>query len=527
MKKLLALLAIFELLFISCSVDDNGADPGPVIPEPIVYTPGSADFSKYVSIGNSLTAGYSDYALFINGQTASFPNMLASNFELVGGGDFKIPFMADNLGGASLGGQPILGNRLFLNFASGSPTPTPVSGTGTTDIGTTLTGPFNNMGVPGAKSYHLVAPGYGNLAGVSLGLANPYYARFATSSSASIIGDAAVQNPTFFTLWTGNNDILGYALAGGSGVDQTGNFDPSTYASTDITDPNVFANVYNGLLQTLTANGAKGAVANIPDVTALPFFTTVPFAPLSPANPAFGPQIPTLNATFAQLNQVFAFLGVPERSITFSETAASALVIKDESLPNLSAQISGVLQAGGADAGTATVIGFLYGQARQANANDLIVFTSQTVIAQLNQTAFATLQQLGLPAATAGQLSINGITYPLEDQWVLTPDEQEIIVTTTEAYNQTIATLATQYNLAFFDANAYYNVVASAGAPLSDGSRVRSTYGTGGGFSLDGVHPTPRGHALIANQFINSINAKFGSNLPGVEPLDYTGLYVN
>jgi lysophospholipase L1-like esterase len=526
MKKYLAFLAIFGLLFLSCSDDEDGLPIDPT-PEPVVYIAGSADFSNYVAIGNSLTAGYSDNALFVNGQTASFPNMLAANFDLVGGGDFKIPFMADNLGGATLGGQPVFGNRLFLNFASGSPTPTPVSGTGATDIGNILAGPFNNMGVPGAKSYHLVAPGYGNVAGVSMGLANPYYARFASSPGATILGDAAGQNPTFFTLWTGSNDILGYALAGGSGIDQTGNLDPSTYASNDITDPNVFANVYNVLLQTLTANGADGAVANIPDVTSLPYFTTVPFAPLSPANPAFGPQIPTLNATFAQLNQVFAFLGVPERSITFSTTAASALVIKDDSLPNLSSQITAVLQGGGVDAGTAAVLGFLYGQARQANADDLIVFTSQTVIAQVNETALATLQQLGLPAATAGQLSINGITYPLEDQWVLTPDEQQLIATATTTFNQTIATFATQYDLAFVDANAYLNVVASAGVPLSDGSKVTATYATGGGFSLDGVHPSPRGYALIANEFIEAINLKFGSNLPGVNPLDYTGLYVN
>ncbi len=527
MKNFLALLAVFGFIFVSCNDDDNTIETGPTGPEPIQFTSGSTNFSKYVSVGNSLTAGYSDNALFIDGQTASLPNMLATNFALAGGGEFKIPFMADNLGGATLGGQPILGNRLFLNFASGSPVPTPVSGTGTTEISNVLTGPFNNMGVPGAKSYHLVAPGFGNLAGVPLGLANPYFARFASSPNATVIGDASVQNPTFFSLWVGNNDILGYALSGGSGVDQTGNLDPSTYAGNDITDPNVFASVYNGLLQALTANGADGVVANIPDVTVLPFFTTVPFAPLSPANPVFGPQIPTLNATFTQLNQVFAFLGVPERSITFSTTAASALVIKDDALPNLSAQITAVLQGGGADPGTAAVLGFLYGQARQANANDLIVFTSQTVIAQLNETAFATLQQLGLPATTAGQLAINGITFPLEDQWVLTPSEQQAVATATSAYNQTIAALASQFDLAFVDANTFFNVVAVSGVPLSDGSTVRSTYGTGGGFSLDGVHPSPRGYALIANLFINTINAKFGSNLPGLEPLDFTGLYVN
>jgi hypothetical protein len=380
--------------------------------------------------------------------------------------------------------------------------------------------------VPGAKSFHLVAPGYGNVAGVAAGLANPYFARFASSASATVIGDAVAQGPTFFTLWVGSNDVLGYALAGGDGTDQTGNLDPSTYGGSDITDPNVFGSVYNGLLQALTANGAKGAVANIPDVTKLPFFTTVPFAPLDPTNPDFGPQIPALNQNFGQLNQVFAFLGVPERAIVFSTNAASAVVIKDESLTDISAQITAALINFGVDAGTATVTGLLYGQARQATANDLIVFTSQTIIGELNEDAFAMLQGLGVPAAQAGLLSVNGITYPLEDEWVLTPEEQLTVQTAATAYNQTIGALATQYGLALADIEGFYNSVFDEGIPLEDGSMVTADYATGGGFSLDGVHPSPRGSALLANQFILAINSKFGSNLPGVNPLDYTGLYI-
>jgi hypothetical protein len=61
------------------------------------------------------------------------------------------------------------------------------------------------------------APGYGSAAGVLAG-ANPYYARFSTSESSTVIDDAAATG-AFFTLWIGNNDILGYASSGGSGVD--------------------------------------------------------------------------------------------------------------------------------------------------------------------------------------------------------------------------------------------------------------------------------------------------------------------
>ncbi|MBC2838899.1 SGNH/GDSL hydrolase family protein [Robiginitalea sp. SC105] len=527
MKKHLLLLAFFGLFILSCSDDDPVVDPGGEIPEPIEYTSGSADFTTYVALGNSLTAGFSDQALFIDGQDASYPNMLAGSFAEAGGGIFTIPYMSDNLGGMTVNGNPFAPNRLFLDFSSGSPIPTPVSGTGSTEALNKLSGSFNNMGVPGAKSYHLLAPGYGSVAGLQAGLANPYFVRFSSGETASVLGDALAQNPSFFTLWIGNNDVLGFAVSGGAGVDQTGNLEPATYGQNDISDPNYFGGVYNQILTLLTANGAGGVIANIPDVTKIPFFTTVPFAPLSPANPSFGPQIPALNEQFAQLNQVFQFLGVPERSITFNADSASPLVIKDESLPDLSAQITAVLAGGGLDVPTATILGMLYGQARQATAEDLVVFTSQTVIGQVNTEAFAMLQGLGVPAALAGQLSVNGVTYPMEDRWVLLPSEQQAVKTATEAYNQAIAAAAQAYDLAFVDMNTFYNTVESQGVPLADGSVVTDTYATGGGFSLDGVHPSPRGYALIANEFIKAIEAKYGATLPRVDPLAYTGLYIN
>ena len=90
------------------------------------------------------------------------------------------------------------------------------------------------------------------LSGVPLELANPYYARMATSATATVLGDAMAQSPTFFTLSEiGGNDVLGYATSGGVGVDQsptttnpTGNLDPTTYGGNDITDPNSFCIKY-------------------------------------------------------------------------------------------------------------------------------------------------------------------------------------------------------------------------------------------------------------------------------------------
>ncbi|MEO6348184.1 MAG: G-D-S-L family lipolytic protein [Aquaticitalea sp.] len=513
--------------FTSCNNDnyDYTPDPEP-LPE---LTAGSADFSNYVAVGGSFTAGYTDGALFIASQTNSFPNILNEQFMNIGGGDFTQPLMSDNIGGLLFNGNQIANPRLFFNGSG----PQVLPATPTTEVTNVLSGPFNNMGVPGAKSFHFVAPGYGNLAGVPIGQANPYFARMASSASATVIGDAVAQNPTFFTLSeVGGNDIIFYATAGGSGVDQTGNFNPATYGGNDITDPNVFAQVFSSEVTALTSNGAKGVVTNVPYITSLPHFTTVPFNPLSPLNPSFGPLIPTLNGVFGQLNQVYIYLqsvgainNASERSIEFSTDAASAVVIKDETLADISAQITGVLNASptfpafvqsfGLPAAAAPLVanlfGTIYGQTRQATASDLFVLPSSTIIGTVNTTTFAYLQSLGLSAALAGQFSVEGVTNPLEDKWVLIPSEQLAIKTATDAYNVTIASVASANGLALVDLKGLLEQASSTG--ISDsGFTLTTKLVLGGLVSLDGIHLTARGYAALANKFLEAIDTTYGSN---------------
>ncbi|MFD2564129.1 G-D-S-L family lipolytic protein [Aquimarina rubra] len=518
MKNNIKYLAILALGLVACEPEfDNPID------EAGVFTSGEADFSNYVALGNSLTAGFADGALYITGQENSYPNILSQQFALAGGGEFTQPLMADNTGGALLGGTQILNNRFVLAFdAEGNPGPAIYTGaTPTTEISNNLGSSFNNMGVPGAKSYHLAAPGYGNVAGVAAGLANPYFARFASSADATVIGDAIAQSPTFFSLWIGNNDILSFATSGGIGVDHnvTGELNPANYGGNDITNSNVFASVYNDLIGALIANGAKGVVLNLPDVSTLPFFTTVPFAPLSPLDPNFGPQIPTLNATYGQLNGAFAFLGFPERAIEFSTTGASPVVIRDESLTDISAQLVPVLTPA-LGAAQAAIFAAQYGQARQATSNDLLVLTSAGVIGQINEDRLAELVGFGLTPEQAGQLSVNGVTYPMQDQFVLTSDEQSSVENARVAFNASIRGIAAANGLAFYDVASDLTQAAGSGIPF-DGGVITSDFVTGGGFSLDGVHPTPRAHALVTNGIIDAIKDTYGATLPSVNPGDY------
>lgn len=505
-------LLLASLAFVACDnedevkIDANSSDGKPL-------TAGSAVVTKYVALGDSYAAGYSDNALFSLGQEGSYANIIAKQFALAGGGEFKTPLMADNVGGLLLGGNVIAGPRLYFNGSA----PVPVSGKPSTEVTTKLTGPFNNFGVPGAKSYHLVAPGYGNVAGVAAGLANPYFARFATSASTTVVADAVAQDPTFFSLWIGGNDILGYATSGGSGKNQTGNLNPATYASNDITDPNVFASAYSSIVNALTAKGAKGVVANLPYVTALPYFTTVPFNPLSNAvlgggNVAVGQATVTALNTqlYGPLKQALTAFGAGDRINLMSTTAANPLLIRDESLTNLSAQLTAAFTPT-LGATTAAFYGQIFGQARQATKDDLVVLTTQSVIGTA-------------PAGIPAPLNRFGITYPLQDKDVLTKSEISEVKVATDAYNATIKSVADSKGLAFVELKGVTDQLASTGI-VYNGYTTTSTFVTGGMFSLDGVHPSPRGYAIIANLFTEAINAKYGANFKSVDVGLYRILY--
>ncbi len=462
-------------------------------------TAGSADFSTFVALGNSLTAGYADGTLYKISQENSMPKIMANQFANVGGGTFTQPLMNDNTGGLLAGGSQLPGfgpRMVFGGFdPSGTPIVAPITALNpgamtTTDIVlNNPTGPFNNMAVPGARSFHLLAPGYGNLNGIFANppSANPYFVRMASSSGTSVLADAMAQSPSFFSLWIGINDVFLYAVSGGDG----------TAPITPVAGPPGvgFDETYAFLISQLTTGGTQGVVANIPDLTALPHFTTVPYNP-----------IPLDAATAGALNQGYALyngglqqaLGalagtglftaeeVAARTISFSAGEGNALVIIDESLTDLGAinpAFAGIPQY------------------RQATAEDLFVLPLLSLFSQ-------------------GY----GTQIPLADKWVLLPSEQADIAAATASFNATIETQANAAGLAFVDANSLLNQLKNGNLPSGNYS-LTSGYISGGAFSLDGAHPNSRGYALLANQFLKAIDAEYGSNFEASGNLVDIGTY--
>ena len=148
----------------------------------------------------------------------------------------------------------------------------------------------------------------------------------------------------------------------------------------------------------------------------------------------------------------------------------------------------------------------LLGQLRQVKADDLIVLTASSV--------------LGTTPDPNNPQGVIGVSIPLSDQYVLAVSEQARVTAASTAYNATIQALAGAKGLAYVDAKAALASVANGGIAY-DGGVLTSQFVTGGAFSLDGVHPTPRGYAYTANLIIKAINDTYDATIPMVHIGNY------
>jgi hypothetical protein len=256
---LLALLVLFSL-WIGCKKDDDTTGPPPA-PAPTDYGNLTNKLSRYVAIGNSITAGYQSAAVSGRDQVYSFPKLLANHV----GAPLEQPLFK----------EPGVGSRQRLVSLTG---PVIVSETSVfpTDpqpyVNTPPAGAYDNLGIPGAVLGDILnTTDYAAQANPPR--RNPFFLLVLRSSAIgrNILAQARSRNPTFMTCWIGNNDVLGYATSGG--LSGTNLLPP---AGTLPTEVSIFTGLYSQLLDSLKAIvDTNLVVANIPDVTSIPYFTTV------------------------------------------------------------------------------------------------------------------------------------------------------------------------------------------------------------------------------------------------------------
>jgi len=447
--------------------------------------PGSADFTKIIAIGNSLTAGYANGALYDQGQQNSYANIIAGQINQVVPTTFNQPDINSPVGylGTNSSGT-ILGRLHLVNPRQPVPAPI-VPGNPFDEFYDGDKTQLNNFGVPGMRLVDVMKAGYA--------LENPYYKRFALDiSNGSLLDDALTAQASFFIFWLGNNDVLGYAINGASG---NANGDGSQ--RDDLISAALFADTYQAVLDKLMAEKRQGVVINIPPVTEIPYFTTLPYNLIH-----FNTSEATDSTLVAQLNQMYAtynaglqqaysqgLLSEEEynnRQIIFAD-GENGLVIEDEYLTDLS-------QAG-------------LPNWRQTQAGDKLVLT------------------VALLAGTDQGQGAIGLAVPLTDEYVLTPPEQELIDSRISQYNQAIEQAVSQYaeDLALVDIHTVFQDFLDHGVVINGSGLTPSIFPPFGAFSLDGVHPNPRGAAYVANQVIAAINDHFEAYIPPVNPNNYPG----
>lgn len=363
MKNINILIFAVVLFLSSCK---------PAIEDPN-YSKGEINPDRFLMIGGGHSAGYMDDALYNEGQLNSVANLIADQLKLVGLQQFNQPLVNPSSVGVGLTGL----SAMYLNYKTdckgvSSLSPVRIASSGDQSVFSdnlySTTVPLGNYGIPGLKLMDVNSQNYAT--------SNAFFARMASSLTTSVSSDATATSPTFFATFLGFEDVLEFAKSGGI---------------QNLPDPADFQAEYTTLIQNLTANGAKGVIGIIPDVTEMPYFTTIPWNGLN---------LDSANNT--TLNSVYNQLGY------FFTVGSNPFMIEDAA---------------------STTLGI-----RQILSSELLL--------------------LGLPLDSVKCYQM-GVLFPLRDEFVLDNNEIAELRNKIEQYNAAIRSIANQYNLAVAETGAF------------------------------------------------------------------------
>jgi hypothetical protein len=101
---------------------------------------------------------------------------------------------------------------------------------------------------------------------------------------------------------------------------------------------------------------------------------------------------------------------------------------------------------------------------------------------------------------------------PLASQYVLDNSEVSVCLQSITDFNNILLTEAERNGFVYVDMNAFMSEVKENGYNLA-GEKFTPAFISGGMFSLDGIHLTPRGNAAVANRFIEALNKAYAANI--------------
>lgn len=405
---------------------------------------GNIDVTRFVALGDSITAGYTDGALCHYGQQNTYANLISQQFRHIGGGNFKQPFIHPDSVGVGFSGNSCLvlkniANSFEPNLISLAYAATQGDLSIFSKNNYNSDGPFNNMGIPGSKAISIVTENYGN-PNNGEGNYNPFFTRMSSSpSNASVLSDVLLMKPTFFSLFIGNNDVLAYALSGAT-------MDSITPLKGDSGIG--FEESIRVIIDSLINSGAKGAIANLPDLNSVPYFAAIPYNGLV-------------------LNE--------RESILLTDKFSSAR------------------------------LHFIKGK------NPFIIIDSCEKPFGIRQIKKGESILLDILFDADKEDYLRGII-PIPKKYILTNSEKLEVENTIKAYNKFLKFIAEEKKMAFVDVNALLKTARTD--RIYNSLLCKLNYKNYGVFSLDGLHPNAYGQALLANEFIKSINNLYHTDIP-------------
>lgn len=406
-------------------------------------------FTRYVAIGNSITAGFQSGGINANLQMEAYPVRLAEQM----GASFFVPELR-------YPGCPPPLTQIF-------PTTQRLEGgnSGTCALRQEPLPPFvSNVAVPGAE----VIDALSNLDASSN--ANPLTTLFLggrTQLQAALDAD-----PTFASVWIGNNDVLGAALAGTTAL---------------VTNQARFTDYYSQILDGLESaeNLQGGLLIGVADVTAVPALS---------AGQAYLAAIPA-----AQAAQVLP----PNLAVSNSCAPASMGGVGDQTrVP---------FQHGATLIQVATA---LYQQLGQNAPTITLDCAQDRTVRQTVGAAFGSVDNIPaeIEAAIAGTANIS----------LLTAQEIGTLAQAVNDYNTFIAAQADRLGWAYLNPNELFEANAQLIPPFPElVENDQTPWGTdqpfGPLFSLDGVHPSTASHRLLTDRVIATINNHYEDvNIPSL-----------
>jgi len=209
------------------------------------------DFTNYVALGDSMTAGFASASMMDWYQDRSYPAVLA---QQAGAALFEQPYIS----------EPGIGPIFELVALAPTPVIQSVGLIPGMPYNYEYPYPYNNLGIPTATLYDMIFQ-TGDLRNLEQGNFDTVFFDIVLRNGVNTALEFAIgAQPTFMTVWIGSNDVLGAVMAA------------TPIDGITMTPVDFFAGLYGNAIGALATNTSADIVLfNIPYMTEIPFATSI------------------------------------------------------------------------------------------------------------------------------------------------------------------------------------------------------------------------------------------------------------